>query len=204
MTATSRESSSTSPRPSSTGLGGGGLDVRVVGLSGGWWWQVTLDLSEDRQSVLNVLVQVFDTVPVATGLCITKTGLLFVASEFSNHVLYQFQGIDDPEAVSANSLDESETADEDKLGDGPEEAAQVRHDTLTTTHRHWRCLQLAVRADVWGVWLSRWRRPSSRASCGTCCLRSPSTAWRQSQVSPREERGGARGRQGSAEWGQGL
>ena len=88
-------------------------------------YKVTLDLSEDRTRVLNVNLQVFDTVPTANGLCITKTGLLFCAAEFGNHLLYQFQGIDDPEAVSADSLDEEQLADEDKLGDGPEEAAQV-------------------------------------------------------------------------------
>ena len=56
----------------------------------------------------------------------TKTGLLFCASEFSNHLLYQFQGIDNLEAVSADSLDEEHLDDDDKLGDGPEEAFQVR------------------------------------------------------------------------------
>ncbi len=88
-------------------------------------YKATLDLSEDRTRVLNVNLQVFDTVPVATGLCITKTGLLFCAAEFGNHLLYQFQGIDDPEAVSADALDEEQMADEDKLGDGSEDAAQV-------------------------------------------------------------------------------
>ena len=87
---------------------------------------MTLDLNEDRTRVLNVNMQVFDTIPTATGLCITKTGLLFCASEFSNHLLYQFQGIDNLEAVSADSLDEEHLDDDDKLGDGPEEAFQVR------------------------------------------------------------------------------
>lgn len=86
---------------------------------------MSLDLNEDRSRVLNVCMHVFDTVPPANGLSITKTGLLFVASEFSNHLLYQFIGVDDPDAVTANSLDETETEDEDKLGDGSEEADTV-------------------------------------------------------------------------------
>jgi len=53
---------------------------------------VTVDVDpSNREQVLNVNVLVFDTVPVANGLCITKTGLLFVGSEFGDHLLYQFQ-----------------------------------------------------------------------------------------------------------------
>lgn len=88
-------------------------------------YKVTLDLSEDRTKVQNINMQVFDTIPPANGLCITKTGLLFCASEFANHLLYQFQGIDNPEAVAADSLEEEQLDDEDKLGDSSEEAAQV-------------------------------------------------------------------------------
>ena len=88
-------------------------------------YKVTLDLSEERTRVTNINMQVFDTVPTSNGLCISKTGLLFCASEFANHLLYQFQGIDNPDAVAADSLDEENMADEDKLGDSAEEAAQV-------------------------------------------------------------------------------
>ncbi|TFJ87655.1 hypothetical protein NSK_001005 [Nannochloropsis salina CCMP1776] len=88
-------------------------------------YKVTLDLNQERTRVQNINMQVFDTIPPANGLCITKTGLLFCASEFANHILYQFQGIDNPEAVAADSLDEEALDDEDKLGDTAEEAASV-------------------------------------------------------------------------------
>ena len=39
----------------------------------------------------DIMVKYFDTVPVSTSLCVLKTGFLFVASEFSNHYLFQFQ-----------------------------------------------------------------------------------------------------------------
>ena len=38
--------------------------------------------------VSNVRVSVFDTIQPATSLCITKTGLLFAASEQGNHILH--------------------------------------------------------------------------------------------------------------------
>lgn len=36
------------------------------------------------EDVENVKIKYFDTVPVATSLCILKSGFLFVASEFGN------------------------------------------------------------------------------------------------------------------------
>eukprot|EP00607_Mallomonas_marina_P002019 CAMPEP_0182431098 /NCGR_PEP_ID=MMETSP1167-20130531/46437_1 /TAXON_ID=2988 /ORGANISM="Mallomonas Sp, Strain CCMP3275" /LENGTH=201 /DNA_ID=CAMNT_0024617041 /DNA_START=383 /DNA_END=984 /DNA_ORIENTATION=+ len=59
-------------------------------------YRVTLDLDpSDRKIVRDVFVTVFDTIPPAIGLCITRAGLLFAASEFGNHALYQFQAIGD-------------------------------------------------------------------------------------------------------------
>jgi len=55
-------------------------------------------------------VKYFDTVPVATQLCITLRGLLFVAAEVGDHELYQFKSVgDDPDddgvvAQSGDSL----------------------------------------------------------------------------------------------------
>lgn len=62
-------------------------------------YKVTLDWAEegDDVSVSDIQVKYFDTVPVATSLCVLKTGFLFVSSEFSNHYLFQFQGIGDDE-----------------------------------------------------------------------------------------------------------
>ena len=45
-------------------------------------WQVHLDCA--GTTVNNLRVRYFDTIPVANALCISKNGLLFAASEFSN------------------------------------------------------------------------------------------------------------------------
>lgn len=43
-----------------------------------------ITLETDGDTVKEIKLKYFDTVPVATALCILKTGLLFVASEFGN------------------------------------------------------------------------------------------------------------------------
>ncbi|EPT04569.1 hypothetical protein FOMPIDRAFT_95487 [Fomitopsis schrenkii] len=67
-------------------------------------YKVTID--HDDQDVRALKIKYFDTVPVASGLCILKSGFLFVASEFGNHYLYQFQKLGDddnePEFSSAS------------------------------------------------------------------------------------------------------
>ena len=44
---------------------------------------------DDDFDVAGLTLKYFDTVPVASGISLLKTGLLFVASEFGNHMLYQ-------------------------------------------------------------------------------------------------------------------
>lgn len=51
-------------------------------------YKVELTFENDKVSQLSV--EYFDTCPVAAGLCITKRGLLFLAAEFGDHLLYQF------------------------------------------------------------------------------------------------------------------
>ncbi|KAH9839239.1 CPSF A subunit region-domain-containing protein [Rhodofomes roseus] len=67
-------------------------------------YKVTID--HEDQDVKAVKIKYFDTVPVASSLCILKSGFLFVASEFGNHYLYQFQKLGDddnePEFSSAS------------------------------------------------------------------------------------------------------
>lgn len=46
-------------------------------------FKVTLDY-DDEQGVSRVRIKYFDTVPVASSLCILKSGFLFVASETGN------------------------------------------------------------------------------------------------------------------------
>jgi splicing factor 3B subunit 3 len=70
--------------------------------------------------VTDVIVSVFDSIRVTTSLCITRSGLLFAASEHSNHKLYQFQALgDDAECVRASRCDD------DNIGDDAESAASV-------------------------------------------------------------------------------
>ncbi|TMW62173.1 hypothetical protein Poli38472_009666 [Pythium oligandrum] len=72
-------------------------------------YKISLDYSGNV--VQEVKVQYFDTIPVATSLCITKTGLLFAASEFANHYLFQFLSIgdgDDTAQSSSTAMDTSE------------------------------------------------------------------------------------------------
>ncbi|KAJ7736727.1 CPSF A subunit region-domain-containing protein [Mycena maculata] len=56
-------------------------------------YKVTLDYVDEKVQALKI--KYFDTVPVSTSLCILKSGYLFVASEFGNQCLYQFQTLGD-------------------------------------------------------------------------------------------------------------
>jgi splicing factor 3B subunit 3 len=56
-------------------------------------YKVTIDHEEEE--VVSLKIKYFDTVPVASSLCILKSGFLFVASEFSNPRLYQFEKLGD-------------------------------------------------------------------------------------------------------------
>ncbi|KAL9708619.1 pre-mRNA-splicing factor rse1 [Leucoagaricus gongylophorus] len=56
-------------------------------------FKVTIEHEEEE--VKSLKIKYFDTVPVASSLCILKSGFLFIASEFGNHYLYQFQKLGD-------------------------------------------------------------------------------------------------------------
>ena len=51
-------------------------------------YKVSLDYKEE--TVTEVRVKYFDTLPSCASICVLKTGFLFAASEFGNHNLYQF------------------------------------------------------------------------------------------------------------------
>lgn len=56
--------------------------------------------------VVSMTIKYFDTVPVATGLTIFKSGYLFVASEFGDQNLYQFEKLgDDDDEIEFHSTD---------------------------------------------------------------------------------------------------
>lgn len=62
-------------------------------------FKVTIEMVEDDTGptgeVKRLKIKYFDTVPIATSLCILKSGFLFVASEFGNHQFYQFEKLGD-------------------------------------------------------------------------------------------------------------
>ncbi|KEI42808.1 uncharacterized protein L969DRAFT_92232 [Mixia osmundae IAM 14324] len=63
-------------------------------------YKVTVERQEEE--VLALKIKYFDTVPVASSLCILRSGFLFVASEFGNHNVYQFDKLgDDGDEVSS-------------------------------------------------------------------------------------------------------
>ena len=44
------------------------------------------------KNVTNVRIRYFDTLPTAVSLCISKFGMLFAASEFSNQYVFAHRG----------------------------------------------------------------------------------------------------------------
>ncbi|KDQ52575.1 hypothetical protein JAAARDRAFT_73058 [Jaapia argillacea MUCL 33604] len=59
-------------------------------------YKVTVE--HDREVVKCLTIKYFDTVPVASSLCILKSGFLFVAAEFGNHHFYQFVQLGDDDS----------------------------------------------------------------------------------------------------------
>ena len=64
--------------------------------------KVQLEMAHDEEGrptveVARLTIKYFDTVPVATNICILKAGFLYVACESGDHHLYQFEGLGDNE-----------------------------------------------------------------------------------------------------------
>jgi splicing factor 3B subunit 3 len=76
-------------------------------------FKVTLDMDEDTEGnlkhVKRLKIKYFDTIPVATSLCILKSGFLFAASEFGNHHFYQFEKLGDDDEETEFSSDDFPT-----------------------------------------------------------------------------------------------
>ena len=88
-------------------------------------YKVTLQLDENDNKIVNdLIITVFDSIQCSNNICITKTGLLFTASEFGNHSLYQFQSIGDDDSAIRSSRIQDEELNE-SLGDDSLSAAQV-------------------------------------------------------------------------------
>lgn len=77
-----------------------GLFFFLLQTEDGDLFKVTIDMVEDAEGnptgeVERLKIKYFDTVPVASSLCILKSGFLFVASESGNHRFYQFEKLGD-------------------------------------------------------------------------------------------------------------
>jgi splicing factor 3B subunit 3 len=63
-------------------------------------FKATIDMLEDEKGqptgeVRQLKIKYFDTVPLASSLCILKSGFLFVAAETGSHLFYQFEKLGD-------------------------------------------------------------------------------------------------------------
>ena len=61
--------------------------------------------SDDKSKVTGLQVALLDTLPTANALNISKLGMVFCASEFGEHALYQFERIDLPDAPTTNNAE---------------------------------------------------------------------------------------------------
>jgi splicing factor 3B subunit 3 len=67
-------------------------------------YKVTLEMDPaDKTKVSGMEVALLDTLPAANSLNVSKLGMLFVAAEFGDHNLYQFERIDLPDAPTSSS-----------------------------------------------------------------------------------------------------
>ncbi|UJR26130.1 hypothetical protein I4U23_007475 [Adineta vaga] len=76
-------------------------------------FKITLTHDADMGMVTEIRLKYFDTVPVASAMCVLRNGFLFIASEFGNHYLYQITQLgdadDEPEFSSSERLEEEDT-----------------------------------------------------------------------------------------------
>lgn len=73
-------------------------------------FKVTFDLQDNEGSITGevrrIKIKYFDTLPVASSLCILKSGFLFVATESGNHHFYQFEKLGDDDSEPAVTSDD--------------------------------------------------------------------------------------------------
>ena len=60
-------------------------------------FKVTIEHRDEQ--IISLRIKYFDTVPVATSLCILRAGFLFVASESGASQLYSFQKLGDDDDI---------------------------------------------------------------------------------------------------------
>ncbi|KAF5254508.1 hypothetical protein FANTH_766 [Fusarium anthophilum] len=76
-------------------------------------FKLTFDLQDGdsglRGEVRRIKIRYFDTLPVASSLCILKSGFLFVAAESGNHHFYQFEKLGDDDTEPSVTRDDFPT-----------------------------------------------------------------------------------------------
>jgi len=70
-----------------------------------------LTLDTDNETVTNLHIQYFDSIPVCTSMAFIKTGFLFCASEAGNHGYYQFLSLGEPDSADLSVNAETEFED---------------------------------------------------------------------------------------------
>ncbi|WFD35978.1 pre-mRNA-splicing factor rse1 [Malassezia cuniculi] len=70
-----------------------------------------VSIDHDEEDMVALRIKYFETVPVATSLCILRAGFLYVASEFGAHHVYSFQKLGDDD-------DEEEHVSTDYVANG--------------------------------------------------------------------------------------
>ena len=68
-----------------------------------------VDLEHSGDTVTELRIKYFDTIPVTSAICVLRSGFLFAASEFGNHALYQFRDIGRDADVESSSATLMET-----------------------------------------------------------------------------------------------
>lgn len=95
-------------------------------------FKVTLSLDPaNKKVVVDIVISVMDTIQSCNSICISRSGLLFGASEFGNHMLFQFIGMgDDVNSIKSRKLDDEVNM---TLGDDSLSAATVAPTFTPTT-----------------------------------------------------------------------
>ena len=107
---------------------------------------------KDKTTVIGLTVSLFDTLPVANGLNVSKLGMLFVPAEFGDHALYQFLRIDvddvaptcTSEEATAAYLAQTDCADERTYYASSENAAAIAGSFVPTALQN---LRRVAKAD---------------------------------------------------------
>lgn len=64
-------------------------------------FKLTVDYDEDKERIVNIVVNFFDTIPVSTNISILKSGFLFANVSNNDKLFYQFEKLGDDEETES-------------------------------------------------------------------------------------------------------